>query len=120
MNFSDGWNKVNSTTGDNHGWLGREESLSSSLNIIRGNSVDLVNVLVEGEVSVSKEVLGDFFKSILLSFESLEDVHLKLVLGSNKFFISNSFLESAQFFKSDREEILGVRSSSSDGDTEES
>lgn len=88
------------------------------MDVLSSDSIDLVSVLVEGEVTVGQEVLGNFFKSILLSLEVGQDLHLKLGLSSGKFFITDLVSKVGEFFKSNAEEVLRVGTSTLDLNTE--
>ena len=61
LDVSDSRNKVNSASSDDHGWLCAKSSASSSVNILRGNSINLVSIFVESKISVGEEILSNFF-----------------------------------------------------------
>lgn len=119
LDISDGGNKVDGASSDYHGWFGGEGSGGSSLDVFWGDFVDLVRILMESEVSVGEEVLGDFFESAFLLLEVGEDLHLELGLGSWEFFVAHSVSEVWKFLKSNTQEILRVRTSTLDVDTED-
>jgi len=114
------WNVVDSSSSNNHSWLSREDSGSDGVDLVAGDGIDLLAVLVEGDLSVGREVSGNLFESIALIFHGGEDVHFQDVLGSGKFFWSNWLLESVQFLKSNVDQVVGVRSLSFYLDSEES
>lgn len=87
MNISDSRYQVDGSTSDNHGWLGSECLGCSSVDVLSGDSINQVSVLMESEVSKGQEVLGNFLKSILLGLEVGEDGHLQLGLGLGEFLI---------------------------------
>ena len=81
-NLSNGWDQVDGSTLNEKGWFSTENFGSNSVDIIGADTVDFVAVLVEGKITVGHEVSCDFFKSIVGSFHSLEDVHFKDILSS--------------------------------------
>jgi hypothetical protein len=82
LNVSNSGNEVDGTTSDEHGGFSRENARSNAVNLVRGNSVDLVAILVEGEVTEGHVVSGDLLKSVLLTLHRHEDVHLENVLSA--------------------------------------
>ena len=94
--LSDVGDHVNGSSSDYHGWLSCHAGGGSLVNLVRGDSVNLVTVLVEGKVSKSHEVSSNFFKSLVLPLHSHQNVHLEDVLSSGEFLFWNWFTESVE------------------------
>ena len=106
LNVSDGWDEVDGTTGHKHGWLASKDKSGSAVDLLRGNLVDLLAVLVEGEITEGHVVTGNLLKSVLLSFHGHKDVHLENVLSASELLVGDSLLEAVELFKENSKEIL--------------
>ena len=78
----DGGYEVDGASSDEESGLGGEGSCSSSSDICSSDFIDLLCILVEGEVSVGEEVLCDLLESVLLSLSVGEDLHSESGLAS--------------------------------------
>lgn len=67
LDIGDSWHQVDGSTSHKHGWLSTENLGGGTVDLIRGDSVDSITVLVESKVTVGLEVAGNFFKSFVLS-----------------------------------------------------
>jgi len=117
--IGDARDKVDGTSRDNHGRFASKGLGSSLVDLVRGDVVDLLGVLLEGEVSEGLEVSSDFFKTISRVFKSHHDVHLQEVLSSVEFSIGDGFSESVKFLNSNLQELSRVRSRSFNVNSEE-
>lgn len=110
--ISDAGNEVDSSSRDNHGRFASKGLGSSPVDLVGGDVVDLIGVLLEGEVSEGLEVSSDFFKTVSRVFKSHHDVHLQEVLGSVELSVRDRLSESVKFFNSNLQEFSRVRSRS--------
>lgn len=74
-------------------------------------------MLLINDLSENFNVLNSFLESVLLSFETGQDVGLSDTLCSLEFFVGDGG-QSLQFTDSSLEELVGVAGSTSDGETE--
>jgi hypothetical protein len=65
VDISDVGNKIDGISSDNECRFSRECSLSSSIDLAGGDIIDLIAVLVEGQVFECGVVLGHFLESVL-------------------------------------------------------
>jgi hypothetical protein len=65
VDICDVWHKIDGIPSNNESGLARESFLSSFVDLIRGDIVDLIAVLVEGDVFESGVVLSDLLESVL-------------------------------------------------------
>jgi len=75
-NIADSGNEVNSSSRDDHGGFTSKAFGGGSVDLVRGDSVDLVDVLVDVEGTEGLEVSSNFFKTISRVLKSHHDVHL--------------------------------------------
>jgi len=119
LNIGDGRNHVDGTSSDNHGGLSAQKGASSRVDLIRGNSVDIITVLVEGQVAIGHEVASNFFEAVLGVLEVGKNLHLELILGSVELSISDRLTETVHLFEEDVHQVSGVRSGTLNADTED-
>lgn len=74
--ISDAGHEVDGTSRDDHGRFASKSLGSSTVDLFRGDVVDLLGVLLEGEVAEGLEVSSNFFKTVSGVFKSHHDVHL--------------------------------------------
>ena len=119
LDLSDSGHEVDGSSGNNHSGLAREGSGGGSVDLLGGDGVDLVAVLVEGEVAEGLEVAGNLFESLFLSLHGHEDVHLEDVLSTGELDLRDGLTESVELLKEDTHELSGVGARSFDVETEE-
>jgi hypothetical protein len=68
VDICDVGHKIDGIPGDNESGLAREGLLSSLVDLVRSDIVDLIAVLMEGDVFESGVVLGDLLESVLRLF----------------------------------------------------
>jgi hypothetical protein len=119
LNIGDGRNHVDGTSSDNHGGLSAQKGASSRVDLLRGNSVDIITVLVEGQVAIGHEVASNFFEAVLGVLEVGKNLHLELILGSVELSIRDGLTETVHFFEKDVHQVSGVRSGTLNADTED-
>ena len=117
--IGDAWDEVDGSTGDDHSWLSREGLGHGGVDLLGGDGVNFLAVLVESQVSEGLEVASNLFESLVLSFHGHEHVHLEDVLGAGQLNVWDWLAESVEFLKEDIHELSRVRSWALNGHAEE-
>ena len=103
------WDEVDGSASHNKSWLAGEAFGHGRVDLLRGDAINSVAVLMEGQVSEGLEVASNLLKSFVLSFHGHKYVHLEDVLGASKFNISDWLTESIKFFQKNSHELSRVR-----------
>jgi len=112
VDLSDGGHEVDSSSSDEHSGLASEGSGSSGVDLVGGDGINVLTVLVEGEVTESLEVAGNLLESLFLSLHSHKDVHLEDVLGTGELDLGDGLTESVELFEEHAHELSRVGSGS--------
>lgn len=80
--------------------------------MVRGDSVDLIDVLVDVEGTEGLEVSSNFFKTISRVLKGHHDVHLQEVLGSVELSVGDGLSEFVKFLNGNLQEFSRVRAGS--------
>lgn len=83
------------------------------------DAFNLFSIVLVDNLSVSFNVLGGFFQSVTLSLEGVQDVSLGEGLSSGEFFTGDAVGEVLEFSDGGVKDFSSVRSSTSNGKTEE-